>query len=107
MNLLFVCSKNQWRSPTAEQVFKSYQGIHTRSAGTSASARHRINSRDIAWADLILVMEERHKDTIKQQFPLATQHRKMVVLDIADDYHYMDAQLVELLTLSVTPYLPA
>ncbi|EOE9784627.1 phosphotyrosine protein phosphatase, partial [Salmonella enterica subsp. enterica serovar Kentucky] len=22
MNVLFICSRNQWRSPTAEQVFR-------------------------------------------------------------------------------------
>ncbi|NYN06569.1 phosphotyrosine protein phosphatase, partial [Salmonella enterica subsp. enterica serovar Typhimurium] len=24
MNVLFICSRNQWRSPTAEQVFRRY-----------------------------------------------------------------------------------
>ena len=60
MNVLFVCSKNQWRSPTAEKIFAEDYGIRTRSAGTSSSARHRINQRDLAWADIIMVMEERH-----------------------------------------------
>ena len=106
MNVLFVCSKNQWRSPTAEKIFAEDYGIRTRSAGTSSSARHRINQRDLAWADIIMVMESKHKNRLQAAFPAALTHKKMVVLDIADDYRYMDADLVALLQQSVTPYLP-
>lgn len=76
MNFLFICSRNQWRSPTAEQVFAQGYGIYTRSAGTSRHARHTINSRDIAWADLILVMEERHKKQLAMQYSRQLQHKK-------------------------------
>ncbi len=105
MNVLFVCSKNQWRSPTAEKIFAEDYGIRTRSAGTSSSARHRINQRDLAWADIIMVMEERHKTIIKQQFH-PHDYKKIVVLDIADDFQLMDAELIALLQTSVSPYLP-
>ena len=56
MNLLFICSRNQWRSPTAERVFRAYPNVQTRSAGTSPNARHTVSIRDIQWADKILVM---------------------------------------------------
>ena len=105
MNVLFVCSKNQWRSPTAEKIFAEDYGIRTRSAGTSSSARHRINQRDLAWADIIMVMEKRHKTIIKQQFH-PRDYKKIVVLDIADDFQFMDAELIALLQSSVSPYLP-
>ena len=105
MNVLFVCSKNKWRSPTAEKIFAEGYGIRTRSAGTSSSARHRLNRRDLAWADLIMVMKERHKTIIKQQFA-NLGHTKIIVLDIADDYAFMDEELIALLQASVTPYLP-
>ena len=105
MNVLFVCSKNQWRSPTAEKIFAEGHGIRTRSAGTSSSARHRINRRDLAWADLIMVMEKRHKAVIKPQFR-PPEDKKSIVLDIADDYPFMDAELIQLLQASVSPYLP-
>ena len=106
MNFLFICSRNQWRSPTAEQVFAQGYGIHTRSAGTSSHARHTINNRDSAWADLILVMEEKHKKQLAMQCSRQLQHKQVVVLVIPDDYQFMDAELVELLKQSVLPYLP-
>ena len=105
MNVLFVCSKNQWRSPTAEKIFADYAGVRTRSAGTSSSARHRLNRRDLDWAEMVMVMEERHKTIIKQQFS-NLGHKKIIVLDIADDYAFMDEELIALLQASVTPYLP-
>ena len=105
MNVLFVCSKNQWRSPTAEKVFADYPHGRTRSAGTSSSARHRLNRRDLDWAEVVMVMEERHKTIIKQQFA-NLGHKKIIVLDIADDYAFMDEELIALLQASVTPYLP-
>lgn len=56
-NFLFVCSRNQWRSPTAEKVFKQ-KGYSARSAGTSPNAKNTISVADINWADLIFVMEK-------------------------------------------------
>ncbi|MDM1756370.1 MULTISPECIES: protein tyrosine phosphatase [unclassified Acinetobacter] len=105
MNILFICSRNQWRSPTAEHVFAVGYGIKTRSAGTSRHAKHTLSSKDIAWAELIFVMEQKHKQNIKEKFPKQLQHKKVIVLDITDDYHYMDAALVEILQDVVPPYL--
>ena len=51
-------------------------------------------------------MENKHKSRLQAAFPAALTHKKMVVLDIADDYRYMDAELVVLLQQSVAPYLP-
>ena len=106
MNILFVCSRNQWRSPTAETLFRRQPGIQVRSGGTSPRARHTVSAQDIAWADSIMVMENKHKSRLQAAFPAALTHKKIVVLDIADDYRYMDAELVVLLQQSVAPYLP-
>ncbi len=64
VNLLFVCSQNKWRSPTAEANYRNDSRVNVRSAGTSSSARKRISEKDLDWADLILVMENRHKKAI-------------------------------------------
>ena len=106
MNALFICSRNQWRSPTAERVFAVGYGIRTRSAGTSRHAKHTISSKDVAWADLIFVMEQKHKQNIKEKFAKQLQHKKVIVLDIPDDYHYMDEALIEILKSALIPYLP-
>ena len=101
MNLLFICSKNQWRSPTAEHIFKNYQNINTRSAGTLQSARHHVNQTDITWADMIFVMENKHKRYLQQHFQQQLTNKNLIVLDIPDDYHYMDTELVDWLIESV------
>ena len=36
--VLFICSQNRWRSPTAEQVFARWPGVETASAGTDVAA---------------------------------------------------------------------
>ncbi len=103
-NLLFICSRNQWRSPTAEKVFKDL-GFSTRSAGTSPNARHTVSAKDIQWADHVFVMESKHRDRIRASFGRLTQFKKVHVLDIPDDYQYMDQELVEILKDSVPVFL--
>lgn len=105
MNALFICSRNQWRSPTAETVFRRYPNVQARSAGTSPNARHTVSIDDIAWADKIFVMEQKHKSRLLAQFSRALQYKEMIVLDIPDDYRYMDEELIEILKESVVLYL--
>jgi predicted protein tyrosine phosphatase len=59
-NILFVCSKNQWRSPTAETLYRKQPGLSVRSAGTSSSARHHVNADDVEWAVIFFVMEDKN-----------------------------------------------
>lgn len=105
LKILFVCSRNKWRSPTAEAIYKNRQGLSVRSAGTEPSARLRVSSQDIAWADTIFVMEKKHKQRLLNNFPGETRNKKVIVLDIEDDYNYMDDELVETIKQSVEPYL--
>lgn len=101
MNILFICSKNQWRSPTAEQVWRKHPGLNVRSAGTSPNARHPVSEADLAWADVIFAMEEKHKSRLRADYRDAIHNKSIHVLDIPDDYKYMDPELVELLQSSV------
>ena len=105
MNSLFICSRNQWRSPTAERVFAVGYGISTRSAGTSKHAKHRISAKDIAWADMIFVMEQKHKNRLVAEYRRLLEHKPLHVLDIPDDYQYMDPELITLLEQSTEPFL--
>jgi predicted protein tyrosine phosphatase len=68
LKVLFVCSRNQWRSPTAEQVWRRHPALLVRSGGTSRGARHPVSADDVAWADAILVMEEKHKSRLRAEF---------------------------------------
>ena len=105
VKLLFVCSRNQWRSPTGEQVWRRHPAVEARSAGTSPNARHPAALRDIEWADLILVMEEKHKSRLVAAFRAAMAGKRVHVLDIPDDYRYMAPELVELLDEPVAQLL--
>ena len=105
MNLLFICSRNQWRSPTGEAIWRRVEGVEARSAGSSRNARRRVSQGDILWADLVLVMEEKHASRLKAEFRQALRYKPVHVLDIPDDYQFMDPELVELLELAVTPLI--
>ena len=105
LNVLFVCSRNQWRSPTAEQVWRRHPKIVARSAGTSPNARHKVSVEDIRWASVILVMEEKHKSRLTAEFTRLLENKPIHVLDIPDDYRYMDPELIEILEQSVPSLL--
>lgn len=94
-NLLFICSRNQWRSPTAEQIWRKAPGFQVKSAGTSPKAKRTISSADIRWADIIFVMEKKHKNRLIAQFTRLLEHKKIYILDIPDEYQYMDPELIE------------
>ncbi len=94
--LLFVCSGNKLRSPTAEN-FYAEQGFETRSAGTSRDAINVVGVEDLKWADQIIVMESKHAQRIKAHFPRITQFKKIRVLNIPDNYKYMDEKLIKIL----------
>ncbi len=104
-NVLFVCSKNQWRSPTAEKIYERHDQLSVRSRGTSENARQTVRSTDITWADIIFVMEHKHKQRLSADYPDATRYKELHVLDIPDDYRFMDPELVELLQAAIDPLL--
>jgi predicted protein tyrosine phosphatase len=104
-NLLFICSKNQWRSPTAELLFKNHP-VHTvRSAGTSDKARIKVNEKLLLWADVLFVMERKHRDILQKRFPLIISAKQIIVLNIADNYRFNDPELIILLQTALSSYL--
>ena len=105
MNLLFVCSRNQWRSPTAEAIYKNHSGMNVKSAGTEPSARIKLTSKIIEWADIIFVMEKKHKQRIIEKFDAIIDQEKLVILEIPDDYKFMDMELIEEIKTKVDIYL--
>ena len=105
--ILFVCSKNQWRSPTAEAIYRGDARISVRSRGTAQAAVQTIRSSDIDWADAILVMEDKHRKRILADFPGESKFKPVHVLDIPDDYQFMDAELVELIKSATEPIVAA
>jgi len=105
MKLLFICSRNRLRSPTAEAVFSVLDGFEALSAGTSSDADNPISSDLIAWADMIFVMETIHHQKLKRRFSSMLKQKRVVVLGIPDHYDYMDAELVRVLKSKVFRYI--
>lgn len=104
--LLFLCSRNRLRSPTAEAIFAEHPGVEVDSAGLNADAEVCLSEEQVEWADLILVMERSHRQRLNRGFAKVLRGKKVVVLDIPDDYDFMDPGLVELLRSRCAPYLP-
>lgn len=105
-HLLFLCSRNQWRSPTAERLFDDHPHYAARSAGTEAGARVRVTAGHLAWADLVFVMERRHAERLREKFADALPGKRIIVLRIPDKYAFGDARLVALLLAKLAEHLP-
>lgn len=105
-NILFICTQNRLRSPTAEHVFADRPGVETQSAGLGNDADTPVAPELLAWADLIFVMEKAHRNRLSQKFRAHLGGKRVICLDIPDDYDYMDPTLVQLLKRKVTPFLP-
>jgi hypothetical protein len=59
MNVLFLCSRNRLRSPTAERVFADWPGVETASAGLAPDAESPLTAELLAWADLVALLQAR------------------------------------------------
>jgi|SRR5579859_2400879 len=104
-HILFVCGRNQWRSPTAVRVYQDDPRIVVRSAGVSGKSRHQISGDDLSWAGLVVVMEQRYKARILATFRARPHLPRIVSLNIPDEYQFMDAELIELIREGVEFHL--
>lgn len=105
-HVLFICTQNRLRSPTAEHVFADWPGIETQSAGLGNEAGNPVSPELLAWADLIFVMEKAHRNKLSKKFRAHLDGRRVICLDIPDEYDYMDPVLVQLLRHKVPRFLP-
>ena len=104
---LFICSQNRLRSPTAEQIFAGRAGLEMASAGLEHSASTPVSGELLAWADLIFVMEQSHRTELSRKFRPYLKNKRIICLDIPDNYDFMDPVLVRLLELKAGPFLGA
>ena len=95
--ILFVCSQNRLRSPTAEAVFSEYPQLEALSAGTNHDAEIPLSGDLIEWADVIVAMEKIHKTKISKKFQSQLKNKRVVALGIPDKYDYMQPELIEIL----------
>ncbi len=104
--VLFVCSQNRLRSPTAEQVFASHPGLECASAGTNHDADNPLTPELVEWAEVIFVMEKAHRNKLNAKYRAHLLNKRVICLDIPDEYEYMDPTLVRLLKVKVPRFLP-
>ena len=103
--ILFICSQNKWRSLTAEKMYQGVSTYEVRSAGTEKGARIRVTEGHLGWADCIFVMEKRHSDRLRGKFKEVLKGKKIICLNIPDNYEYMDSELIELLKAKLSMYI--
>jgi len=86
-------------------LFKNHPFHQARSAGTSDKARIKVNQKLIDWADVIFVMEQKHKGILKDKFSASLSGKSVIILNIEDDYQFGDTELVGILKDALIEYL--
>jgi predicted protein tyrosine phosphatase len=102
---LFICRQNRKRSATAERVFAKDPALDVRSAGTSGEALVRVNRRMLEWAEIVFVMDADLCHALGRMFPGHPALDRLVCLDIADGYPFLDPELVSRLEQRARPHL--
>ena len=102
--VLFICSQNRLRSPTAERVFADRPGFEVASAGLNPEAEIPVCSVLLEWSDVIFVMEKTHRNKLSKKFRAHLKGKRIICLDIPDEFEFMDPGLVRLLEAKVGPY---
>lgn len=102
---LFICSANRLRSPTAEQIFAEWPDVETDSAGLNNDADQALSAEQLEWASVIFVMEKAHRTKLSKRFKRHLNGKRVICLDIPDDYEFMQPELIRLLEGKAGPFL--
>ena len=97
MKVLFICNQNKHRSKTAEELFRSR--FETRSAGLYNLKP--LTENELAWADLVVVMEDHQRTEIGKRFPKQYMQKRIISFNIPDVYGYNQSELIKLLKSKV------
>jgi predicted protein tyrosine phosphatase len=103
--VLFICRHNRMRSPTAERIFSKRPDLDVRSAGTSPDALARVNAQMLDWADVILIMDDQQRRSLRRRFKDHPALDRLICLDIPDEFGFMQPELVALLQTRAAPHL--
>ena len=105
MNLLFVCSENRLRSPTGEEVFSEYNEIEAIGCGTNIDAKRTVSQELVEWSDMVIVMEKHHRNKLNSKYKESLKSKKLICLDIPDEYERMDPILIRLIRNGVMRHM--
>lgn len=96
MNIIFLCNQGMHRSRTAAELFSGdFAGIYN----------NVVTTEQLAFADIIVVMEEHQRSFIAEHFPELYLKKRIVSLDIPDIYQYRQPELCALLEERIRPLL--
>lgn len=104
-HILFICSQNKLRSPTAEQLYADSPGMEVTSAGLNNDAVVPVTPELIEWADRIFVMESIHRSKLNAGFKSHLQGKRITCLNIPDNYGFMDEKLLAILERKLVPMI--
>ena len=94
--LLFVCSANRLRSPTAEMVARRH-GLVADSVGTMQDlAIVALREDHLRWATHVICMESEHAEIVREfqaRIGLPADNPGLSVWHIPDDFDFMDERL--------------
>jgi predicted protein tyrosine phosphatase len=107
MRVLFVCTQNRLRSPTAQRIFSGRPGLEVASAGIAPDADTPLAPEHLQWADCVFVMEDWQREALRRRFGPLLGRKRVICLDIPDRYGFMDPALVALLEERAGPHLAA
>ena len=93
--MLFVCTANHDRSPTAEIMYQRHPGLEAKSTGIFKPEKKV--REGLAWADVIVVMEDIHETYIREHFAQDLADKPVFVLGIEDRYRFMEDELTSLI----------
>lgn len=86
-------------------MFATYPSVEVASAGTNRDADVPVTPELLEWADVIFVMEKTHQNKLSKKFRQHLKGKRVVCLNIPDEYDFMDPVLVRLLEAKVPPFL--
>lgn len=67
------------------------------SAGLNPEAETQVSPELLEWADVIFVMERAHRNKLSKKFRAHLGDKRIICLDIPDEFDYMDPALVKIL----------
>lgn len=111
MHILFICSGNKDRSPTAEELAVEINPAYTyESAGTNHKVCRQLGTtpctqEEVARADLILVMEDKHRKFIRSIQNQCGSIAPIHVLGIPDNYKFGHPELKKILLIKMEKFL--
>lgn len=105
MNILFVCTVAQKRSPTAAFLFSQSRKHKAKFVGINALSEIPITSQAVIWSKVIFVMEEIHRDFIIENFSSELKKKEIHVLNIPDVYGKNNQELIKILKNKLKNFL--